>query len=138
MKKKKPLWGIKNKFPAFYARQLNDQDYINEKFIKEHPEAAKFYNEFAEEYYGNTFRNKEGLHDKAQIGRKELYNATNARHRDIYNMRLKTILINNQYVSIEDVEDRNTDSSEEAYASPEDSLIDLIDKKREGLVGFNE
>ena len=124
----KKLWGLERGAMPYYARQLSDQDTIDAEFIRANPKAAKFYSDFSCEYYGNQFDNRRGLHDKAGIDRKELYTATNARQRDVYNRFGRRHYYEDHFK--EDGEDLVL--SDKAYEtigfeSPEDSIIELLD-----------
>lgn len=57
--------------------------------LKNDHEAAKWYSQFNNEYYGNTLDKdwRKNLHYKEQ--KKQIYDATNARNRDMYNNRYK-------------------------------------------------
>lgn len=87
-KTKKPskLWGLEARTFSRGARHLMDQDY----FDKLSPEEKQWLSDFNETYYGNKYPNKStkgrktNMFDKAGIPRKETYNATNARNRDIH------------------------------------------------------
>lgn len=121
----------------FYVRQFNDQDYLDEDFIKEHPEAADWYNEFALEYYSNSFEPENGLHDNAGFDRKELYTATNARSRDVYNKFRRRVLntkeddIVTNTLDTDNPSDHKLSKEQRAYESPEDALIEFIDRRRD-------
>lgn len=136
-KKKGKLWGLEKNTSPYYARQFNDQDYIDKEFLEQHPEAAEYYNQFIEEYYNNTFRSKKGLHDKAKIPRRELYAATNYRNRDIYNKMVKQGSAPLDYDDNEMDEDKVATRrpkvslyGEGVTMSPEDSLIEWLDRER--------
>lgn len=110
-----------------YSRPYVDYDYVDSLSDKD----KEWLNEFTEEYYGNTFRKdkkkklksgkkkklKRGLHAKAGLERTELYRQTNERNRDIYNQRLRADI---------------ADTSESETDSPEDAIINRMDKANSG------
>src|SRR5882724_10751545 len=85
-KKTKKLWGLEFKSFSRGARQLMDQDYVDGLSDKD----KEWLSDFNETYYGNKFPRsdkrgrKTNMFDKAGIPRKEIFDATNARNRDIH------------------------------------------------------
>lgn len=112
-KKKNKLWGLENRTFTKASQHFMDQDYIDAEFIKKYPEAAKFYSDFLEEYYGNKKKNIHGDRNKKKW--KEVYKDYNARHRDVYSNYQK------QSTMHEDADSQ--------IVNPENSMINLIDLK---------
>lgn len=85
-KKNQTKWGLEFNVFNRGIRQYLDIDYVN----KLSPEDKEFLNNFIQTYYNNVFpkKSKKGpktnMFDKAGIARKEIFDQTNARNRDIY------------------------------------------------------
>jgi hypothetical protein len=92
------------------------------KDLKENPEAAAFYNKFAEEYYGNTFRKRKKshnqLHTKDSGLKKQVFDQYNARGRDMFGQYFY------HYSGLTD------DSPWNPPVGSEDSMIDYLDTTR--------
>jgi len=88
-----------------------DQDYVGKLTDKE----KKWLSDFNEEYYGNKL-SKKTLRNKAK--RKEMFDQTNARNRDIFNIRFRS-----------DVHGNFSET-----AGGEDALVDYIDAKRDAYI----
>lgn len=102
-------------------RDMLDMDYINKLSKKD----RKFLNQFLSEYYFNFFREKEGLHDKAGIPRKDLYDSTNSRNRDIWHQAARfEVTSEATYDYVTQNRDRNPVNSNE------NAVIDYLDTKR--------
>lgn len=112
-KKNKKLWGLENKAFTKASQHFMDQDYIDKKFIEEHPEAAEFYSNFLEEYYGNKKKDIHGNEDKKTW--KKIYNDYNARHRDVYSTMKKQSNLH--------------EDAQSKIVNPESSIVNLIDLK---------
>lgn len=136
-KYKDKLWGLeKRTFPKNIQHYL-DWDYIDEAFLRDNPEAAKWYSQFIEEEYGNTFKKKGKKSVKTKKGtirkmpvyddkknlnkgseaKRAVFKRNNERQRDVYNQRLQSGLDSSLY-------------ADKSYGS-EDSMIDYLDQKRE-------
>lgn len=76
---------------------------------------------FNEEYYNNTLNKNwtKNLHYKAQ--KKPIFDATNARNRDLYNKRYK----------MDDADYKIMDNYDTEYTSPEHALISFLDKEKQ-------
>lgn len=85
-KKEEKKWGLEFNVFNRGIKQYLDIDYVN----KLSPEEKEFLNNFVQTYYNNVFpkKSKKGpktnMFDKAGIARKEIFDQTNARNRDIY------------------------------------------------------
>jgi hypothetical protein len=124
-KKQTKLWGLERlTFPKAIQHVL-DMDYIAEL----NDDEKRWLSEFNASYYGNTFPSKHksgrktNMFDKAGIPRKELYDQTNARNRDIFSKRYK---FNETFQGIAVPE------SYSEFTSPENAILDAIDK--EGII----
>lgn len=115
-KYKKKLWGLE---PLTFPKTINhyiDQDYVKELSDKE----KEWLSDFNEEYYGNKL-SKKTLRNK--VKKKEIFDQTNARNRDISNIRFKSYL----------------DSSFRGTYGSEESVInylhekELVSKKKNSL-----
>ena len=118
-KGKIPLGLIKNFMPR-PAKDMFDISYID----KLSPEDKKFLGQFIEEYYLNVFKRKKGLHDKAGISRTELYNATNARNRDIWNKAKRS-----HYDTEGALDYAVNKNKQDSMNANENAVIKFIDKK---------
>lgn len=114
--KKAKLWGLEVRTFNKAAQQYMDVDYVN----KLDDDEKEWLSQFNNEYYGNTLKLedwRQNLHYKDQ--KKSIFDATNARNRDIYNKRYKY----NEYDSGIAIP-----SEYHEYCNPEDSYLELIDK----------
>lgn len=86
IKKAKVKWGLEFNVFNRGIRQYLDIDYVN----KLSSEEKEFLDQFIQTYYNNSFPKKSkpgrktNMFDKAGIPRKEIFDQTNARNRDIY------------------------------------------------------
>lgn len=94
-----------------------DQDYINQL----DDSGKEWLSQFNNEYYGNTLNKdwRKNLHHKET--KKTIYDATNARNRDMYN---------NRYKYNENESGIAVPSSLSEFTNPEDANIEYIDLKR--------
>lgn len=120
-KKRHTVWPFVRNFAPRAVRDLLDMDYINKLSKKD----KKFLNQFLSEYYFNFFNKEVGLHDKAGIPRKDLYDANNARFRDIWhNSDRMEASPDFSYDWI------NQNKGDGTLNSREDSVIDYLDSKK--------
>jgi hypothetical protein len=111
------LWGLEVLTFPRHAQEPMEMDEKYRKDLKENPDAAAFLSKFNDEFYGNTFRKgTRPLHKKSE--RKTLYNATNARNRDMYNRRYR-------YNDLEYVAGQESAPT----LDPSEALIDYLDQK---------
>lgn len=89
-----------------------DQDYINELSDKD----KEWLSKFNEEWYGNKLSKRTA---RSKNKRKEIYDQTNARNRDVYNLHSRSYL----------------DATFKGTAGDENSAIEYIDTMR-GVVSF--
>lgn len=144
-KKKKPkkLWGLEPRTFSRGSRYLVDQDYAKNLSQEE----KEWLSKFNEEYYGNVVKKQDSLHLKKienQDKRKRLYkkrkkeimktlyDATNARNRDIHTANYK--IYDKEYLN-EDASHEDTDSIFDVirqldYNIIEDSNIEILDFRR--------
>lgn len=124
--KPKKLWGLEVGSFSRGARQLMDQDYVDT--LKQ--DEKQWLSDFNETYYGNKFprRDKRGrktnMFDKAGIPRKEVFDATNARNRDVHTTNYR---INSDTTDVTEDSTNLFDLDREGY---EGELCDLIDFNR--------
>jgi hypothetical protein len=121
-KQKKPkLWGLEKLTFNKAAQNYMDWDEKMAQDLKNDPEAAEWYSQFNNEYYGNTLDKdwRKNLHFKEQ--KKQIYDATNARNRDLYNTRYKYNEHENG-IAIPD--------SYSEYCNPETAYVDYLDYKK--------
>lgn len=117
--KVKKLWGLEKRTFNRASQQYMDWDDKMAQDLKNDPEAAKWYSQFNNEYYGNTLSKdwRANLHFKVQ--KKEIYDATNSRNRDMYNTRYQ----------MGDSDGYIADNHDTGYTSPESALIESIDRE---------
>jgi len=116
MAKKLPkLWGLEVRTFNKAAQQYMDVDYVN----KLNDEEKQWLSQFNNEYFGNTLNKdwRKNLHMKDS--KKAIYDQTNARNRDMYNKRYR----------MNDEDHMIMDNFDNEYTSPEDALIDFMDKE---------
>lgn len=127
-RKKEKLWGLE---PLTFPKAAQEFIGIDEQYKKDlmnDPKAAAFLSKFHDEVYGNKFRKGKGaknLHVKD--ARKEIYDGTNARNRDMYNRRYR-------YQDIEYVASMEASDT----ANPTEAIIDYIDKKKKIKAFYDE
>lgn len=119
--KAKKLWGLEKRTFNRASQQYMDWDEKMTQDLKSDPEAAKWYSQFNNEYYGNTLNKdwRANLHFKSQ--KKEIYDATNSRNRDMYNTRYQ----------MGDSDGYISDNHDTDYTSPESALIESIDREED-------
>lgn len=112
------------------SRQFLDQDYIADLG----PEDRKWLSDFNETYYSNKFppKSKPGrktnMFDKAGIARKEIFDQTNARNRDVHTTSYK---INTDHSNIDtDGAHQRLSLFDKERETIETELIDYLDLKR--------
>jgi len=117
--KARRLWGLEVRTFSRANQQYMDWDQQMLNDLKLDPEAAQWYSKFIEESYGNTLNKdfRKNLHYKHH--KKEIYDATNARNRDLYNQRYR----------MNDTDHLIMDSFDNEYLSPEDAIIEMMDKR---------
>lgn len=120
--KVKKLWGLEKLTFNKAAQQYMDWDEKMTQDLKNNPEAAAWYSKFNEEYFGNTLDKdwRKNLHMKET--KYDIYNATNARNRDMYNKRFK---YNEGDIGLEQIVSSETFTQ---FMNPEDALIESMDK----------
>jgi hypothetical protein len=127
VKKSEVKWGLEFNVFNRGIRQYLDIDYVN----KLSPEEKEFLNQFVQTYYNNSFPKKSkpgrktNMFDKAGIPRKEIFDQTNARNRDIYttNYHIYDSEKNSDNANLDSVFDINRESYEE-------ELTDYLDYKK--------
>lgn len=133
VKKKKidKAWGLEFNVFNRGIRQYLDIDYVS----KLTPDAKQFLDKFIQTYYNNVFPGKSkpgpktNMFDKAGIARKELFDQTNARNRDIYTTQYITYdyASDNTYEEHQSIFDINRKQNTNLL---EETSIDYLDFKR--------
>jgi hypothetical protein len=113
-RKIKKRWGLEKLTLPKAVQQFFDYDYLNQLTEEE----KNWLSQFTDEYYNNTLNHdwRKNFHYKEQ--KKSIYDATNARNRDMYNKRYK---YNETLIGVAIPDDYHT------FTSPEDAILDAID-----------
>lgn len=131
-KKQEKLWGLEPRTFNRATRQFVDQDYVNKLDDNE----KKWLSDFNNTYYSNKYPRsdkpgpKTNLFDKAGVPRKEIFDTTNARNRDVHTVWYK---INEAEARVgreeDDPDTKKTlfDLDRESY---DNELIDYLDFKK--------
>lgn len=113
------LAGLEKRFFSKAKQVQHDLDYINQI---DDPKVLEWMNNFMEEWVGARLNHPGKKFHKSKIDRKKIWDANNARNRDVMSIHTKVGVNVPEFVFdlIEQVETE----------SPEDAIIDMIDSKK--------